>query len=291
MIPEYLQTAREFLDLSRQILEAHPLEVAAYGSFPSLFLGMLTPDEGLENFGGRLRLIDSRGHVLEDGFPAASYNELFEETQENWSYMKFPYYRPRGREGWAGIYRVGPLARLNLAARAGTPLADEELKRFRAYGEKGGPVTNSFYYHHARLIEILHGIERIAELLEDPEITDIHVRSRAGVNQNRGVGAAEAPRGTLFHDYEVDDDGLLTRVNLFIATGQNNQAMNRTVLQIAKEHLRGDRLEESLLNRVEHGIRIYDPCLSCATHAVGRMPLEISLHGPQGEILQRLLRG
>jgi NAD-reducing hydrogenase large subunit len=291
MLPEYLQTAREFLDLNRQILETHPAEVAAYGNFPSLFLAMLTPEGGLENFGGSLRLIDSRGHILEDGIVPGRYDEFFAEAQESWSYMKFPYYQPRGREGWAGVYRVGPLARLNVAEKAGTPLADEELRAFRAYGEKGGPVTNSFYYHHARLIEILHGIERIGELLDDPEITDHHVRAHAAVNQHRGVGVAEAPRGTLFHDYEVDESGLLTRVNLLIATGQNNQAMNRTILQIAKEHIRGDRLEEGLLNRVEHGIRIYDPCLSCATHAVGRMPLEIALARADGEILDRVRRG
>ncbi len=290
MIPEYLQIAREFLDLNRRILESHPAEVAAYGNFPSLFLAMLTPEEGLENFGGTLRLIDSRGHIVEDDLPAHRYDEFFEEAQEPWSYMKFPYYRPRGRDGWGGVYRVGPLARLNTAHKAGTPLADEELRRFRAYGEKGGPVTNSFYYHHARLIEILHGLERMAQLLEDPEITSSHVRAHAGVNRQRGVGVAEAPRGTLFHDYEVDQHGLLTRVNLFIATVQNNQAMNRTVLQIAKEHLRADRLDEGLLNRVEHGIRIYDPCLSCATHAAGTLPLEISLVDAGGNLLDRRRR-
>lgn len=290
MIPEYLQTAREFLDLNRRILESHETEVSAYGNFPSHFLGMVSTDEGLENFGGSLRLIDSRGHILEETIPPADYLDYFEEAQEPWSYMKFPYYRPRGREGWGGVYRVGPLARLNVARKTGTPLADEELRRFRGYGEKGGPVNNSFYYHHARLIEILHGVERIAQLLDAPDITRRHVRAQASVNQLRGVGVAEAPRGTLFHDYEVDEHGVLTRVNLFIATVQNNQAMNRTVLQIAKEHLRGDRLEEGLLNRVEHGIRIYDPCLSCATHAVGKMPLDISLVDSRGEVLDRVQR-
>ncbi len=290
MIPEYVQIAREFLDLNRRILEVHPAETAAYGNFPSLFLAMLTPEEGLENFGGTLRLIDSRGHIVEDAFAADRYGELFEEAQEPWSYMKFPYYRPRGRDGWAGVYRVGPLARLNTAQRAGTPLADEELRRFRAYGEKGGPVTNSFYYHHARLIEILHGLERIVQLLDDPQILRTDVRARAGVNRRRGVGVAEAPRGTLFHDYEVDEHGLLTRVNLFIATVQNNQAMNRTILQIAREHLRAERLDEGLLNRVEHGIRIYDPCLSCATHAAGTVALDVSLVDAAGNLIERRLR-
>ena len=289
ILPEYLQTAREFLDLSRQILETHPAEVAAYGNFPSLFLAMRTPEGGLENFGGSLRLIDSHGQIVADGIVPDHYDEIIAEVQANWSYMKFPSYRPYGEED--GVYRVGPLARLNVAEKAGTPLAEEELGAFRAYGEGGETVTGSFYYHHARLIEILHSIERIAELLDDPEITDRQVRAHAAVNQSRGVGVAEAPRGTLFHDYEVDENGQLTRVNLLIATGQNNQAMNRTILQIAKEHIRGDRLEETLLNRVEHGIRIYDPCLSCATHAVGKMPLQIELVGPGGDLLDRVRRG
>lgn len=289
-LPEYLQTVRGFLDLSRQILEAHPREVAAYGVFPSLFLAMTRDDGGLENCGGTLRLIDQSGRVLEDGIVAERYHELFGEVEENWSYMKFPFFRPYGHEGEAGMYRVGPLARLNVAAKAGTPLADAELRQFRGYGEAGRPVAGSFYYHHARLIEILHGIERIDELLQDPEIASPHVRAQAGVNNSRGAGVAEAPRGTLLHDYQVDENGLLTRVNLLIATGQNNRAMNRTILQIARQHLRADRLEEGLLNRVEHGIRIYDPCLSCATHAVGSMPLELSLVGPKGELLGRVRR-
>jgi NAD-reducing hydrogenase large subunit len=254
-----------------------------------MYLGMMSEEGGLENFGGTLRLIDMSGRVLEDGIVAERYDALFGEVEEDWSYMKFPYFRPYG-SGEAGMYRVGPLARLNVVERAGTPLADAELREFRAYGEEGRPVAASFYYHQARLIEILHALERIGQLLENPEITDMHVRAQAGVNRNRGVGMAEAPRGTLFHDYEVDDHGLLTRINLLIATGQNNRAMNRTILQIAREHLRGDRLEEGLLNRVEHGIRIYDPCLSCATHAIGKMPLAIALLGPTGQILDRRQR-
>ena len=290
MLPEQLQTAREFLDLSRKLLAAHPREVVAYGSFPSMFLAMTTTDGGLENFGGTLRLLDQSGRVLEAGITADRYDELFGEVEEDWSYMKFPFFRPYGHEGEAGMYRVGPLARLNVAERAGTPRADEELREFRAYGDEGRPVARSFYYHHARLIEILHALERIGELLEDPEITDPHVRAEAGINRPRGVGMAEAPRGTLFHDYEVDENGLLTRINLLIATGQNNRAMNKTILQIAREHLRGERLDEGLLNRVEHGIRIYDPCLSCATHAVGQMPLQVTLVGPGGEVLRQVQR-
>ena len=236
-------------------------------------------------------MIDAAGKRLVDDFAPERYGEILGEAEEPWSYMKFPFYRPSGYEGGKGMYRVGPLARLNVADRTGTARADEELRRFRSLADGGGPLHGSFYYHQARLIEILYALERMGEALDDPELLDSHVRSHARTNHPVGVGVVEAPRGILFHEYHVDEHGLLTAVNLLVATGQNNLAMNRTVLQIAKAYLTGGRLEEGLLNRVEHGIRMYDPCLSCATHAVGKMPLEIVLAGPDGEVLQRVTRG
>lgn len=189
------------------------------------------------------------------------------------------------------MYRVGPLARLNVCDFVGTPRADRELRQFRHYGGHGKPVCASFYYHYARLIEILHSLERIEEILADEILIDHHIRSRAGVNQNVGIGVSEAPRGTLFHHYEVDDNGLLEKVNLIIATGQNNLAMNRTVKQLAERFLAGDKLDQGLLNRVEHGIRVFDPCLSCSTHEAGRMPLQVQLRGPDGQLLDEIRRG
>jgi NAD-reducing hydrogenase large subunit len=189
------------------------------------------------------------------------------------------------------MYRVGPLARLNVCNYAGTPRADAELREFRRLAPRSKLVTNSFHYHYARLIEIMYSLERIAETVEDPSITGERVRSHAAVNNLVGVGVSEAPRGTLFHEYHVDEDGILQKVNLIIATGNNNLAMNRTVKQIAQFHINGHRLDEGVLNRIEHGIRLYDPCLSCSTHAVGQMPLQVTLIGPDGKVLKEISRG
>jgi NAD-reducing hydrogenase large subunit len=242
----------------------------------------------LEHYDGLLRVVDSTGRVLQAGLPPERYREIIAEAVEPWSYLKFPYYKPYGLEN--GMYRVGPLARLNVCDFAGTPRADQELQQFRALGAPGQPVTNSFHYHYARLIEILFGLEKIAEMLDDPDITNPHVRSRAGVNRTEGVGVSEAPRGTLFHDYQVDDNGILQRVNLIIATGQNNLAMNKTVKQIAQAYVSGQKLSEGILNRIEHGIRAFDPCLSCSSHAIGQMPLHVQLLTPGGEVLDEVMR-
>lgn len=289
-LPEALTTAQKALALGYEALQRLQEETACYGNFPSLFLGLVTPDGGLEQYDGLLRFIDSNGVHLAGDTDPSRYDEFIGEESKSWSYLKFPAYKPAGTDGDAGMYRVGPLARLNVASYAGTPLAEQELTRFRQFRDGGGPVLGSFYYHQARLIELLYCLERIGELMEDPQLLDEQVRSHARTNNRVGIGVVEAPRGTLFHEYHVDDQGLLSYVNLVIATGQNNLAMNRTVLQIAQKYLSGSRLDEGLLNRVEHGIRCYDPCLSCSTHAVGRMPMQVELLAPDGTSLQRLSR-
>ena len=187
------------------------------------------------------------------------------------------------------MYRVGPLARLNLCRRMGTPAADQELVEFRQRG--GGTPNSSFFYHYARLVEIVACLERIEQLLDDPDVVSAHFRARAEVNRLEGVGVSEAPRGTLFHHYRVDAHGLIRQVNLIIATGQNNLAMNRAVAQIARRYIRGPKVPEGMLNRVEAGIRAFDPCLSCSTHALGGMPLRVRLIGPGGELLDEVRRG
>jgi len=289
-LPEALVIARKALILGREALERHAEAAGHTGNFPSLFLGLTAVNGSLDHYDGRLRMIDAVGKIVEDGVDPARYNELIGEEEEPWSYMKFPFYRPLGYAEGAGMYRVGPLARLNVADRAGTPEADAELTQLRALAGDDGPVHGSFYAHQARLIEILYSLERIAELLDDPELTGEHVRSHASTNHAVGIGVVEAPRGTLFHEYHVDDHGLLTRVNLLVATGQNNLAMNRTILQIARAVVRGRKLSEGALNRIEHGIRAYDPCLSCATHALGKMPFDVVLLAPDGTVLQRVVR-
>jgi NAD-reducing hydrogenase large subunit len=187
-----------------------------------------------------------------------------------------------------GVYRVGPLARLNVCTRMGVPLADRELAEYRQ--RAGDTVNASFFYHHARLIEILAATELLEPLLADPDMLSDRLRARASINQLEGVGVSEAPRGTLFHHYRVDEHGLLTRVNLIIATGQNNLAMNATVTQIARHYIRGREIPEGVLNRVEAGIRAFDPCLSCSTHAFGQMPMIIRLVAADGTVVNEVRR-
>ena len=208
------------------------------------------------------------------------------ESVQETSYLKSPYYLPLGRE--YGVYRVGPLARLNICNRMGVPRADAEFEHFRTFGHDS--VTSSFLYHYARLIEILASLEYIERGLDDPDLFGVDLRADAGINSLRGVGASEAPRGTLFHDYTVDRNGMLQKVNLIVATGQNNLAMNRTVAQIARHFLKGGEITEPMLNRIEHGIRCYDPCLSCSTHAAGRMALHVRLVAPDGRVVKEMLR-
>ena len=288
-LPEMYATVDIALDLMKDALEKFADDIDAYGDFPSLYMGLVNEDGGLEHYDGKLRIIDNEGKILEDAAPPEGYQELIAEGEQPWSYLKFPYYRPLGPD--AGMYRVGPLARLNVCDFAGTPRADRELRQFRHYGGQGKPVSGSFYYHYARLIEILFSLEKIEEILADEVLIDHHIRSRAGVNQNVGIGVSEAPRGTLFHHYRVDDNGILEDVNLIIATGQNNLAMNRTVKQLAQRFISADRLEQGLLNRIEHGIRAFDPCLSCSTHEAGRMPLQVQLFDARGELLDEVQRG
>ena len=188
-----------------------------------------------------------------------------------------------------GIYRVGPLARLNNAVACGTPYADVALAEFRMLQDRG-PVTSSFHYHYARLVEIIYAIEMMGRLLREPEILSKRVRARARSNSDEGIGVAEAPRGTLMHHYRIDDHGLITWVNLIIATGHNNLAMNQSIRQVAQAYVDGNQLREGMLNRVEAVIRCYDPCLSCASHAFGQMPLLIELRDAAGQVLSRLSR-
>jgi NAD-reducing hydrogenase large subunit len=293
MLPEAFAGLDLALALLKERLAHFEAEIHTYGDFPSLFVGLVTPDGGLEHYDGLLRVIDSEGNVLEPGFLPERFREIIGEAVQPWSYLKFPYYLRAATNGGGyeqGMYRVGPLARLNLCTHAGAPRADAELAHFRQLAAPGKPVTSSFHYHYARLIEILFALEKIEATLDDPTITGSKVRSQANVNQLTGVGVSEAPRGTLFHEYQVNEDGILQRVNLIIATGQNNLAMNRTVRQIAEHYVNGQHLSEGILNRIEHGIRTFDPCLSCSTHAIGQMPLHIQLIAADGQVVDEVVR-
>ncbi len=262
-------------------------EIKTFGDFPSLFMSLVADDGTWEHYAGRIRFVDAERVIVADGLDPARYYEYLAEAVEPWSFLKFPYYREYGYP--EGIYRVGPLARLNTCERMGTPLADEVLQRFRALYD-GKAVTSSFLYHYARLIEILGALERIERMIDDPELLSPRVKADAGVNELEGVGVHEAPRGTLFHHYRVDENGVIQWVNLIVSTGHNNLAMNKTVQQIAAHYLDGRKLTEGFLNRLEGGIRAYDPCLSCSVHAAGTMPLVVKLIGPDGEELDEAVR-
>ena len=285
-VPEALAATERAIAWYKSDMLRWEEEASSFGNFRSAFMGLVDRQGNVDHYGGWLRVVDADGHYLADKVDPHDFNDYIGEAVEPWSYLKTTYWKPMGYPD--GIYRVGPLARLNVAERTGTPRADEELEKFR--WRVGRVASSSFHYHYARLIDTLNAIERIEELLRGPDILDSHTQSVAGINRREGIGVSEAPRGTLMHHYKVDDDGLVEWANLVIATGHNNAAMNRAVLQVARKHVKGDRLEESMLNRVEAVIRCYDPCLSCSTHALGKMALRVQLLAPGGQVLSEILR-
>lgn len=288
-MPEVKETARIGLEFFKRYIDENKDLVENFGNFPSYFMGLVNEDGSFNHHDGLLRVVDSNGNIVFDKVDPRKYYEYIGEASSNHSYLKFPYLKAFGFPD--GMYRVGPLARLNVSERMGTPWADKELKEFKSLSPNG-VVTSSFLYHYARLIEIVHCIEKIEEIVQNPIIYKGKVRAQGSVNKQIGVGVSEAPRGTLFHQYWVDENGVLQKVNLIIATGQNNLAMNKTVLQIAKAYLKNGNgeIKEGILNRIEAGIRCYDPCLSCSTHAIGQMPLKVEIIDSKGNILKTITR-
>lgn len=282
LLPEALELVDFALDLWRERSQGFRAGMGECGDFPSLFLGLVGKDGCLDHYEGRLRFVDSTGGTVGDLGPE-EYAAAIRETVADDSYLKPTECLLNGER----LYRVGPLARLSVAPFPAAPRAEQARREFLG-GRR--TATASLDYHQARLIEMLYAVERIAGLLDDPLCVDPHVLAQAGVNACEGVGVTEAPRGTLIHHYRVDRDGLLTGVNLIVATAHNSRAMDRTITDIARHHLRGGALDEGLLNRVEHGIRLYDPCLSCATHAVGRMGMAVTLVAADGKVLDRAVR-
>jgi NAD-reducing hydrogenase large subunit len=257
-----------------------------FGAFRSPFMCLVRADGALDFYHGGLRACDEAGRTLFDHEDYDRYWDHIREEVKSWSYMKFPFLRSLGAEqGW---YRVGPLARVNNCDFIPTPLAETERQAFIDF-DQGGARPATLAYHWTRMIEMLHSAESIRDLLRDPDLlrNDLVV---TGERQLRGVGVIEAPRGTLIHHYRIDENDQVVRCNLIVSTTHNNQAMNEAVRQVAREYLDGREITEPLLNHIEVAIRAYDPCLSCATHALGRMPLEVDLVDAVGDRVHRMTR-
>ena len=284
---ETVKTVKFALGIARQWFETNAVLVKKFAVFPTGYMGTVDAEGALNLYDGSLRMIDREGRPWEE-FDPQDYLEYIGEHVEDWSYLKFPFYR---KLGWPnGVYRVGPLARLNVASRVTTPMAQQEFRHFKSLNY-GRPVEGTLWYHYARLIETLYALERMAEILDDPEILSTDLTGTAKGYVGEGVGCLEAPRGTLFHHFRADENGTLTMVNLIVATGHNNYAMSKAVEMVAKAFVDGNNLHEGMLNRVEAAIRAYDPCLSCSTHAMGGMPLTVELISPEGELLNSISRG
>src|SRR5512139_2277732 len=268
-----IATTQVGIQIMKAWAENNAEDINKFAVFPTGYFGLTTPENGLELYDGDVRLISREGAALER-FPIANYLDFIQEHVEPWSYLKFPYYKKLGYPD--GVYRVGPLGRLNIVEKIDTPLANEELKNFKSLNG-GKPVENTLYYHYARLIEVLFSIEKVRVLLDDPDILSTDILNPVHNYRGVGVGILEAPRGTLFHHYWADEKGQLERVNLIVATGNNNWAMSNAVDSVAKTYVHGPQVHEGMLNRVEAAVRAYDPCLSCSTHAIGQMPIYLEV--------------
>ncbi|MBR9998107.1 MAG: Ni/Fe hydrogenase subunit alpha [Cyclobacteriaceae bacterium] len=256
-----------------------------FAAFPSSHLSLVRKDGALDIYHGVLRAVDKDGKKILHDVDYQDYLDYIAEEVKTWSYMKFPYLRAIGKEnGW---YRVGPLARLNTCDFIPSPLAQKAFEEFRSY-TGGKPNNMSMHTHWARLIETLHAAEMMKELLEDPDILSGELVKK-GNKTIEGVGLVEAPRGTLFHHFRINEDDLIEMANLIVSTTNNNEPMNRAVELVAKEWMNGkEKITEGMLNAVETAIRAYDPCLSCATHALGKMPLQIELYDVNDQLIDHM---
>ena len=277
---------RDAVHLARELHETDPAMYNSFGIFRSHYMSLIGPDGALDFYDGKLRARDEQGGIFFDGVPQADYAKYIQEEVKPWSYMKFPYFRSLGNEhGW---YKVGPLARVQNCDSIPTPLADAERREFLDYAG-GTPMHAALAYHWTRMIEMLHAAETIKDLLHDPDILGGELMA-GGERAGEGVGMLEAPRGTLIHHYAVDENDLVTMCNLIVSTTHNNQAMNEAIRHVARRYLYGREVTEGLLNHIEVAIRAFDPCLSCATHALGKMPLVVELLDADGTLVHRLSR-
>jgi NAD-reducing hydrogenase large subunit len=283
-MPGIMAGAERTISFFKGAIGSFQEEIDYFGSAPTMYAGMVGRKGNLQLYDGTLRFRDAAGAIVKDEIPAEEYSDYIGEASLRDSYLKAPYYKPIGYP--QGIYRVGPLARLNACDQCGTPKADVELAEFRQ--RFGNPAHSAFLFHYARLIELLYALERISQLLDDPQILNTHVRATAGVNSLEGVGMVEAPRGVLIHHYKVNEDGAIVWANLIVATGHNNLAIGKSIQQVSEHFIDGNKLQEGMLNRVSAVVRAYDPCFSCSTHASGQIAMKIRLLAPDGAVLDEL---
>ena len=271
------------------VKKVHTSNLPYYDDFATIrsnYLSLVKPNGALELYHGGIRVKNAQGQTLVDQYDYCDYAELIHEEVRSWTYMKFPYLTSIGmHDGW---YRVGPLARINNCDFIDTPLAEAARVDFKQHSGES-MVHSTLGFHWARLIELLHCAESIASLLHDPDLMSTDLVAK-GEKRYEGIGVIEAPRGTLFHHYQIDENDIVTKANLIVSTTSNNTAMNESVRQVAAEYLSGRELTEPLLNNLEVAIRAYDPCLSCATHAIGKMPLQLELLDAQGGMVDKLIR-
>jgi NAD-reducing hydrogenase large subunit len=283
-LPTARATASRTLAFFKGLVDQFSDEIAVFGNAPTMYAGLVDRASGLEMYDGDLRFVDASGGIVVDRMQAEDYATYIGEAPIPHSFLKAPFFKPIGYPD--GIYRVGPLARLNVAARCGSPEADQEFGEFH---ERYGKVAQSaFHFHHARLIEIIYCLEKMEALLRDPAILGQQIRAHAGVNALEGIGMAEAPRGVLTHHYKVNDDGAIVWANLIIATGHNNLAIGRSINQVSRHFIDGKTIKEGMLNRVAAVLRAYDPCLSCSTHADNPYPVEVQLLADDGTIVDSI---
>ncbi len=276
-------------DALKLVINLHNANLPFHDEFATIrsnYMSLTQSNGALELYHGGLRLRRDDGELIHDHFDCQNYQELISEEVKSWSYMKFPYLTALGPDtGW---YRVGPLARVNNCDLIPTPKAEAARVLFKAHTDE--PLVHSTLgYHWARMIETLHCAESIKELLNDPQLLGADLVTQ-GERHNEGIGVIEAPRGTLFHHYQIDENDIVTKANLIVSTTSNNQAINESVRQVASHYLDGRELTEPLLNQIEVAIRAYDPCLSCATHALGKMALQVELLDLDGQLIDQLIR-
>jgi NAD-reducing hydrogenase large subunit len=288
-IDRVIEDAQVGLQLFYDFHEKHRAEVDKFGKVHALNMCLVDEDGNSDCYDGKVRVVDDDKNLVEE-FDYHDYLDHFSEGVEKWSYMKFPFLTKLGRE--AGSVRVGPLARLNVTHTLSTPMAAEALEKFHAY--TGGRANNmTLHTNWARTIEIIHAAEIVRDLLLDPDIQkdDLVVTPSADAWTGEGVGVVEAPRGTLLHHYRAGREGNIEFANLIVATTQNNQVLNRTIRSVAEDYIGGKaEITEGMMNAVEVGIRAYDPCLSCATHALGQMPLIVSVVDRGGRVISERVR-